>query len=284
MPIWMIIVIIVILIAVFALEREIYYFDGVHLGSRIQGWLYNRWAAKYDADKKKSQSKDEESLIRPLLSKLQARRVDLAEVLVLDVATGTGRFPCALFQQAEFTGRVIGVDISLGMLQRGHENLAGHANRVELLHQPAIPLPFPDNTFTVVSCLEFIELIPNIELTVKELARVLRPGGILLTSCCTKKWGYDMKLRSPEEFTALLQGAGLDSVQISPWWEWFQLVFAEKPGQLATQPPTKLIDMLRCAQCGKIEWSTPASGEYVCNNCGGSIKSTPEGILTYSGG
>ncbi len=228
MPIWLIIAVIVILIIVYALEREIYYFDGVHLGPKVQGWLYNRWAAKYDTDKKKSQSKDEESLIQPLLSKLRDRRVDLAEVLVLDVATGTGRFPCTLFQQPEFSGRAIGVDISLGMLQRANENLAGHAGRMELLNQPAIPLPFPDNTFTVVSCLEFIELIPNIDLTIKELARVLRPGGILLTSCCTKKWGYDMRLRSPDEFTALLKGAGVVHVEISPWWEWFQLGFRRK--------------------------------------------------------
>jgi ubiquinone/menaquinone biosynthesis C-methylase UbiE len=263
-------------------EREIYYFDGVHLGPKIHGWLYNKWAAKYDSDKQKSQANDGELLILPLLKKLKVEYSDLSEILVLDIATGTGRFPFAHFQQPEFTGHIIGLDISFGMLLRASENLAPYKNRIELLHQSAMPLPFPDNTFSVVSCLESIELMPDIHLSLNEIARVLRPGGVLVISRCTKRWGYDTKCRKPEEFRTLLQTSGFDQVEIMPWWKWFDRVLAYKPGRFALATQRKLIEILKCSNCGMINWANSSSQGYQCQKCGTEIKTSPEGIVSYS--
>ena len=282
MHIGIIIAALLLVIVLVLLEREIYYFDGVHFGPKFQGWLYNSWAKKYDADKQKSQANDGEILILPLLNKLKADNSDLSEILVLDVATGTGRFPSALFQQPEFKGQIIGLDISFGMLLRTSENLAPYKNRIELLQHTALPLPFPDNTFDVVSCLEALECMPKIQLTVNELARVLRPGGVFLTSRCTRRWGYDLKYRNREDFSMLLQNSGIEQVEFVSWWKWFDLVFAHKPGRSAPAKKRKLIEILTCSNCGTITWEISSSQGYRCKKCGIEVKTSPEGIVIYS--
>jgi hypothetical protein len=55
----------------FILDREIYFYEGVHLGPRIQAWLYDRWSRKYDRGKRESQLRDDEMLARPLLEALK---------------------------------------------------------------------------------------------------------------------------------------------------------------------------------------------------------------------
>ena len=71
----------------YLLDREIYFYEGVHLGPRVQAWLYDRWSRKYDEGKKASQLQDDEMLARPLLEALDA----VPKPLILDFATGTGR-------------------------------------------------------------------------------------------------------------------------------------------------------------------------------------------------
>ena len=39
----------------FLLDREIYFYEGTHLGPRLQAWLYDRWSRKYDEGKLASQ-------------------------------------------------------------------------------------------------------------------------------------------------------------------------------------------------------------------------------------
>jgi SAM-dependent methyltransferase len=73
-------------------------------------------------------------------------------------------------------------------------------------------LPYPDRTFDSCLCSEVIEHIPNHERAVEELARVLRPGGLLLTSVPQTPAPYDpAHVRQGftfEEFGALLQSKG----------------------------------------------------------------------------
>lgn len=224
---WIVVLVGVITIMVI-LDREIYYYDAAHLGPRVQGWLYNSWAKNYDRSKQASQVKDTEMLTQPLLERLAKIRALTPGALVLDVATGTGRLPLALLKADEFTGRVIGLDVSHGMLKRANEKLAKYQERVLFVRNVAAPLPFPDNAFDLVSCVEALELMPDIPPVMSELARVLRPGGILITSRCTKAWGREIRLRSVDEFTGILQTAGFEQVEFLPWWEWFDRVFARK--------------------------------------------------------
>jgi hypothetical protein len=56
---WIIGIAVLILIG-FILDRQIYFYEGTHLGPRVQSWLYDRWAKKYDAGKHESQLRDQE--------------------------------------------------------------------------------------------------------------------------------------------------------------------------------------------------------------------------------
>ena len=209
----------------YLLDREIYFYEGAHFGARIQGWLYDRWAAKYDKGKQESQADDAQRLARPILEAL----TDVPEPSILDYATGTGRLPLALLREPEFRGYIIAVDVSKGMLQQAEAKLAGYKGRYELVHLTGLPLPYPDSSFDVVSCMEALELMPNMEEPLAELYRVLKPGGVFMSSRGTEASGRKSKVHSVEEFTQLLNETGFEQVQVTPWWKWFDHVLARKP-------------------------------------------------------
>jgi ubiquinone/menaquinone biosynthesis C-methylase UbiE len=278
MILWIAVIVVVLAAAGFLLEREIYFYEGVHLGPRVQGWLYDRWAKQYDADKKASQARDAEVIARPLLAALTGTPAPL----VLDVATGTGRFPSALTGEPGFGGHILAVDISRGMLELAAQKLAAHRASVTLMHVPSMPLPFADETFDVVSCLEALEVMPAMEAPLAELYRLLRPGGILVTSRGTEESGRKAKVKSAEQFTALLQTTGFENVEIQKWWKLFDFVRARKPGLLVPAGKRALADALKCPRCGKADWTRQATGPLRCGACGGEVPVSAEKIVLYS--
>lgn len=207
------------------LDREIYFYEGAHMGTRIQGWLYDRWAARYDIGKQESQAQDRERLARPIIDLI----TDVPEPSILDYATGTGRLPLALLREPEFKGHIVAVDVSKGMLEQAEMKLAEYKGRYELVHLTDLPLPYPDNSFNVVSCMEALELMPSIEEPLAELFRVLKPGGVFMSSRGTETSGRKSKVRSVDTFTKILNKTGFEQVQITPWWRWFDHVLARKP-------------------------------------------------------
>lgn len=211
------------------LYREIFFFEGIRLGRHLHTALYDRWAGTYDAGKGKIQKNDARTLVDPLVRRLEANAANTPAALVLDAATGTGRLPVALLGDPRFTGRVVGLDISTGMLNKARERLAHFGGRSVLLHQQAGPLPFPDGTFDVVSCLETVELLADRDTHFREFLRVMRPGGILLLTRNTGVWGRAGAVCPPERFADQLRSAGFGEIRIEPWWERFDLVWAAKP-------------------------------------------------------
>jgi demethylmenaquinone methyltransferase / 2-methoxy-6-polyprenyl-1,4-benzoquinol methylase len=98
---------------------------------------------------------------------------------VLDLATGTGDL--ALQVAADGSGpSVIGADPSLRMLALARVKAASQgAARVELSAADAQALPFADHVFDA-ACMAFgIRNVPDRPLALRELARVVRPGGRL---------------------------------------------------------------------------------------------------------
>jgi ubiquinone/menaquinone biosynthesis C-methylase UbiE len=130
-----------------------------------------------------------------LLEKLR----DVPEPFVLDFATGTGRLSYALLSRPEFRGRIVAIDLSQGMLEQAASKLNSDRDRIDLLRHPALPLPFSDGAFDIVGCLEVLELMPDTQGALLEMARVLRPGGILLTSRGTEESGRKAKVKSGAE-------------------------------------------------------------------------------------
>jgi len=95
---------------------------------------------------------------------------------LLDVATGTADLAILGSLKAR---QVTGADISEGMLKLGREKVArrGLADRVTLVQANTEQLPFPDDTFDAVTVAFGVRNFEHLEQGVKDMVRVLRPGG-----------------------------------------------------------------------------------------------------------
>ncbi len=100
---------------------------------------------------------------------------------VLDVGTGPAHIPLELVSRGP--GRdVVAIDAALHMLSIGkqHVERAGRGRRVRLVLTDAKRLPFPDRAFDAVMSNSIMHHLPDPLPALKEIARVLRPGGALL--------------------------------------------------------------------------------------------------------
>ena len=96
---------------------------------------------------------------------------------LLDIATGTGDFAIeALSLQPE---KIVGVDISEGMLAVGREKIQrkGLQNVIELQQGDSENLQFENNSFDAVIVSFGVRNFENLEAGLAEMLRVLRPGG-----------------------------------------------------------------------------------------------------------
>ncbi|PKG42054.1 bifunctional demethylmenaquinone methyltransferase/2-methoxy-6-polyprenyl-1,4-benzoquinol methylase UbiE [Psychroflexus sp. MES1-P1E] len=115
---------------------------------------------------------------------------------ILDVATGTGDLAIAMADSdAE---KIIGLDISAGMLQVGKDKIQKKKlnKRIEMVQADSENLPYPDDTFDAITVAFGVRNFENLDKGLSEIYRVLSPGGlfvILETSVPTKflfKQGY----------------------------------------------------------------------------------------------
>lgn len=95
----------------------------------------------------------------------------------LDLGCGDGRYAVALARRG---GRVVGVDRSLPALRGASRSVAGSVARPTLAAGDALRLPFADASFDLVVAVTVLCFVTSPELVLREVERVLRPGGRLV--------------------------------------------------------------------------------------------------------
>ncbi|ARV06704.1 bifunctional demethylmenaquinone methyltransferase/2-methoxy-6-polyprenyl-1,4-benzoquinol methylase [Polaribacter sp. SA4-10] len=117
---------------------------------------------------------------------------------ILDIATGTGDL--ALMMAKLNPVKVVGLDISAGMLAVGKQKIAKEnlSNKIEMIVGDSEDMPFDDNTFDAITVSFGVRNFAHLDKGITEIARVLKPTGVLVileTSNPTKfpfKQGYKL--------------------------------------------------------------------------------------------
>jgi SAM-dependent methyltransferase len=159
---------------------------------------------------------------------------------VLDVATGGGHTALAF---AALARTVVAVDLTLPMLGVAQDFARGRgADNVRFVAGDVAALPFPESTFDVVTCRIAAHHFADVAAAVRQVHRVLRPGGSFLlqdilghddpdanafiTEVERRRDPTHVKSYRAAEWKALLRGAGLTVLEEArvpkgrPWEDW----------------------------------------------------------------
>jgi len=98
---------------------------------------------------------------------------------ILDVCTGTGDLALAYRAKCGSEVRVVASDFCRPMLDRGIEKSAKTGAAIEWVEADAMALPFPDETFDLVTVAFGLRNIADTSRGLDEMARVCKPGGRL---------------------------------------------------------------------------------------------------------
>jgi len=215
--------------------------EGVYLGKGMVVWLYDVYATRYDGIKEADDTADFMLVSEPILMRIKPHN----DPMMLDVATGTGRVPLIMARNAHFEGHVVGLDLSRKMLDVAQQKIdeLHFEDFITLVNENAQDMPFIDGAFDVVTCLEALEFMPDPEKTLKELIRVLRPGGILLATIRIDMIWMPNRTWNTDKISHLLEENNMEDITFEVWQENYTKVWAIKSGTsefIGVRPPEEL--------------------------------------------
>ncbi len=163
--------------------------------------------------------------------------VDFAGKSALDIGSGAGGVDCLLVE-AHGAGHVTGIDVEDTVIATARRHVAQHglAERIDLLKVAPGPFPFEPDSFDIVFSKDSIVHIPDKHALMREVFRVLKPGGRFVASdwlighegepspemaAYIKAEGLDFGMASPERYRAAIDAAGFTDVRIvnrNPWY------------------------------------------------------------------
>lgn len=114
---------------------------------------------------------------RALTRRIQSLKLDAPRIL--DIGSGTGQFPEVL-HEAIPDCKVWALDLVRGMLEGGKGRWERLTDRVQPVQGDSERLPFPDGFFDVLTCANSFHHYPNQAAAIREMRRVLKPGGVLM--------------------------------------------------------------------------------------------------------
>lgn len=99
---------------------------------------------------------------------------------ILDIATGTGDL--AILMAKTNANKIIGLDISVGMLEVGQQKILDKklSKTIEMVLADSENMPFEDNYFDAITVAFGIRNFENLEKGLKEILRVLKPNGVFV--------------------------------------------------------------------------------------------------------
>jgi demethylmenaquinone methyltransferase / 2-methoxy-6-polyprenyl-1,4-benzoquinol methylase len=105
------------------------------------------------------------------------KRISAAAPMILDVGCGTADLSIVFSR----LGPVLGCDFCKPMLRVGAEKIKNHKNNysISLISADALDLPFPSEAFDVAVSAFVLRNLSDMNLGIREMRRVLRPGGVL---------------------------------------------------------------------------------------------------------
>ncbi|MFW0738396.1 MULTISPECIES: bifunctional demethylmenaquinone methyltransferase/2-methoxy-6-polyprenyl-1,4-benzoquinol methylase UbiE [unclassified Flavobacterium] len=105
---------------------------------------------------------------------------DTQPKIILDIATGTGDL--AILMSQTNAEKIIGLDISAGMLEVGKKKVQakGLSNTIDLVLGDSEKIPFDDNYFDAITVGFGVRNFENLEKGFAEILRVLKPNGVFV--------------------------------------------------------------------------------------------------------
>ncbi len=111
---------------------------------------------------------------------------------ILDIATGTGDL--AILMSQTKADKIIGLDISAGMLEVGVQKIAAKnlSNTIQMVLGDSEKIPFEDNYFDAITVAFGVRNFENLEKGLTEILRVLKPNGtfVILETSVPEKMPY----------------------------------------------------------------------------------------------
>ncbi len=176
------------------------------------------------------------------------------DATILDVGCGGGRTVYKLARIAA-QGKVYGIDYSeesVAASRRTNERLV-QAGRVEIRNSSVSTLPFPDNTFDLVTAVETHFFWPDLVADMGEVLRALKPGGKLMIICesyrgmknekALEKLSETMNIPflTVDEYRELFAKAGYSDVQVveKPDKTWMYGVGTKPPLTAPSRDPSR---------------------------------------------
>jgi ubiquinone/menaquinone biosynthesis C-methylase UbiE len=105
------------------------------------------------------------------------------EMRVLDLGCGSGAFTTFVARAVGEKGKVYALDIQVDMLKQLENKLSKPENKdiknIKLIEGSAYELPFDNNSLDLVNMVTVLQEIPDRDKALREVKRVLKPGGLL---------------------------------------------------------------------------------------------------------